>query len=129
METYTASARREGKFWQISIHGLPVKGTATLRCRTWEEAYWAAVRLVASLLDVSHEAFDIRLVPEDPRLADLVQAAAEAKAIAEAATQNADQALARAAQALTNVTTVRDAGYILGYSHQYIARLSSKTEG
>jgi hypothetical protein len=66
------------------------------------------------------------MVFEDAALAEMVRAAQEAKAVAEEAAMKAGETLARAASALAEVTTLRDAADVLGYSHQYVAKLSRK---
>jgi hypothetical protein len=128
MDIYTATVEREGKFWVTRVQGLPVKGSAVTQGRTWGEAHEMAVDLVANLLDVPATSFLVRMEFADPELAAVVAEAERTRDSARLAVEEAEKALVTAVRKLTAQTTVRDAGGILGYSHQYIAKLAPKKE-
>jgi hypothetical protein len=60
---YRATAVREGKFWAVTIHGLPVNITPVTQGTTWKEA----VHNTAEVVDLVTEDkfFTVQLRPED----------------------------------------------------------------
>ncbi|MFG2222289.1 hypothetical protein [Streptomyces sp. NPDC048644] len=85
-----------------------------------------ATDVVAMLLDIPEEAFEVVLRPADPDMANTIVTTEKARGKAEEAAKAATEALTAAARTLTTRTTVRDAGAMLGISHQYIAKLAPK---
>ncbi|MFE5398667.1 type II toxin-antitoxin system HicB family antitoxin [Streptomyces sp. NPDC056568] len=125
--TFHAVARRDGAYWAVRITDLPDGCVGVTQGRTWTEARKMAADVVSALLDVSEESFKVELRPADPELAELVSKAEKAREEADRAATKAAEALATAARTLTAKVTVRDAGAILGVSHQYIAKLAPKS--
>ncbi|CAL9319879.1 hypothetical protein SUDANB25_05818 (plasmid) [Streptomyces sp. SudanB25_2051] len=85
-----------------------------------------ATDVVATLLEIPEESFEVVMRPADPAMADAITTAEKARKEAEEASKAAAEALAAAARTLTMKATVRDAGAMLGVSHQYIAKLAPK---
>jgi hypothetical protein len=52
MPIYRATARRDGKWWVVSVDGLPAGGTAVTQGRDLDDARHMAQDLVMCLLDV-----------------------------------------------------------------------------
>ncbi|MEV8548045.1 type II toxin-antitoxin system HicB family antitoxin [Streptomyces sp. NPDC051572] len=125
--TFHAVARQDGAYWAVHITDLPDGCVGVTQGRTWIEARRMASDVVSALLDVPEESFKVELRPEDPELADLVNEAEKTREEADKAAKKAAEALATAARILTEKVTVRDAGAILGVSHQYVAKLAPKS--
>ncbi|MCX5215610.1 type II toxin-antitoxin system HicB family antitoxin [Kitasatospora sp. NBC_00240] len=124
--TYQATARRSGTWWAVEVPDVPGAHT---QGRNLKEAEQMAREAVALLLDVEEDQVLIDLRPELPRattdiLADF-QARRTAREDAEAAERTAQEAAARALKAAG--LSVRDAGAVLGISHQRIAQLAPET--
>ncbi|MGV9452133.1 type II toxin-antitoxin system HicB family antitoxin [Streptomyces sp. NPDC003635] len=122
--TYHAVATRDGAHWVVKIDDLPDGLVGVTQGRTWSEARKMAADVVALLLEVPEESFDVVMRPADPEMADAIVTAEKAREEAELASKAAAEALAAAARTLTGKATVRDAGSMLGVSHQYIAKLA-----
>ena len=60
---YTATARREGEFWEITVNGLP-----RTRTHVWKlpQAEPMIHRAIACALDVPDRTFDVRVEVDDP---------------------------------------------------------------
>ncbi|MFJ3128612.1 type II toxin-antitoxin system HicB family antitoxin [Streptomyces sp. NPDC086993] len=124
--TYDAVAVHDGKYWIVQVKGLPENHAGVTQGRTWPEARRMTKDVVALLLDVPEDSFDIVLRPADPRMAEAVARVEQTREEAERAAANALEALQEAARLLTDEVTVRDAGAMLGVSHQYVAKLASR---
>ncbi|MGW4541687.1 type II toxin-antitoxin system HicB family antitoxin [Streptomyces chartreusis] len=125
--TFHAVARHDGAYWAVNITDLPDGFVGVTQGRTWIEARKMASDAISALLDVPEESFKVELRPADPELADVVDKAEEARREADRAAKRATEALVVAARILTAKVTVRDAGAMLGVSHQYIAKLAPKS--
>ncbi|MGR4882125.1 type II toxin-antitoxin system HicB family antitoxin [Streptomyces sp. LARHCF249] len=124
--TYDALAVHDGKYWIVQVKGLPANHAGITQGRTWPEAERMTKDVVALLLDVPEESFDIALRPADPKMAEVIAKVEKTREEAERAAAVALDALQEAARLLTDEVTVRDAGAMLGVSHQYIAKLAPK---
>ena len=124
-KVYTARAQREGKWWAISIKGLP---GALSQVRRLDQAEALAREVIALVLDVSEDSFDVVVAPsinEEHRdaLAELDQAReqyAESMAALAEWQQKVTLLLIREAG-----LTVRDAATILGVSFQRVSQLTA----
>lgn len=123
METFRATIRREGKWWIATVSDLPGKGSGVTQGRTWTEVCDMAADLVAILLEIPIESVHIEPVLDNPQAQAAWGQARRTRAAAQKASMDAEEALVKAAKILTGMSTVRDAGAILGYSHQHIAKL------
>ena len=129
LKTYTARCQRVGDWWAISVPEL--KGVNTLARRL--EQVDAMVRdAIARFLDVPADSFDINVEPILPR--DLQKKVGRArKVLGEAEVLQAEAVTVSAAVAADLVNrahlTVRDAGRVLGISHQRIAQLLKAGSG
>ncbi len=122
-KTYTARCQRSGDWWAISVPEL--RGVHT-QARRLEKAEAMTRDAIALFLDVPSDSFDVRVEPVLPR--DLQKKVGRArKARDEAELLQRDAAIASAEVAADLVRsahlTVRDAGRVLGLSHQRIAQL------
>ncbi|MET9350581.1 type II toxin-antitoxin system HicB family antitoxin [Streptomyces termitum] len=124
--TYDAIAEHDGKYWIVQVKGLPANHAGITQGRTWPEAERMTKDVVALLLDVPEESFDIALRPADPKMAEAIARVERTREEAERAAAVALEALQEGAQLLTEVATVRDVGAMLGVSHQYIAKLAPR---
>ncbi|QPP07868.1 type II toxin-antitoxin system HicB family antitoxin [Streptomyces bathyalis] len=123
---YHAIATREDAHWVVAINDLPEGLVGVTQGRTWSEARKMAADVVALLLEIPEESFEVVMRPSDPEMADAIITAEKAKEEAELANKAAVEAMAAAARTLTRKATVRDAGSMLGVSHQYIAKLAPR---
>ncbi|MFJ7087657.1 type II toxin-antitoxin system HicB family antitoxin [Streptomyces griseus] len=124
--TYNAIAKHDGSHWAVTIPDLPQGFVGVTQGRTWSEASRMAADVVAMLLEIPEESFKVVMRPADPEMAEAITTAEEAREKAEEAAKAATEALMAAARTLTAKATVRDAGAMLGVSHQYIAKLAPK---
>ncbi|MBB0243523.1 type II toxin-antitoxin system HicB family antitoxin [Streptomyces alkaliphilus] len=124
--TYHAIATQEGAHWVVKVEDLPEGLVGVTQGRTWSEARKMATDVVAMLLEVPEDSFELVMQPADPDMANALITVEGTRKEAELANKAAAEALAVAARILTKKTTVRDAGSMLGVSHQYIAKLAPK---
>jgi len=129
LKTYTARCRRVGDWWAISVPEL--KGVNT-QARRLEKVDAMARDAIALFLDVAANSFDIKLEPILPR--DLQKKVGRARKVrGEAEALQAEAVTVSAAVAADLVQrahlTVRDAGRVLGLSHQRIAQLLKASTG
>ena len=122
-KTYTARCQRSGDWWAISVPEL--KGVHT-QARRLEKAEAMARDAIALFLDVAADSFDLRIEPVLPR--DLQKKVGRARKVryeAEVLQREASSASAEVAAELVRTAhmTVRDAGRVLGLSHQRITQL------
>jgi hypothetical protein len=125
MRRFRATAVRDRRWWSVRVHGLPENYAGFTPGRDLDEAWAMAREATALLLDVPESEVDLDLHVEaaDPLLDELAAArqAREAAAAAEQRTR------ARAARELTEKgISQRDAGRLLGISHQRVAQLASR---
>ncbi|MEO8744345.1 MAG: type II toxin-antitoxin system HicB family antitoxin [Candidatus Dormiibacterota bacterium] len=122
-KTYTASCRRDGDWWAISVPELRAVHTQARRL----EKVDAMVRdAIAAFLDVRPDSFEIRVEPVLSRdLQKKVGRARKVRSDAEVLQREAATVSAEVAADLVQGAhlTVRDAGRVMGVSHQRIAQL------
>jgi DNA-directed RNA polymerase specialized sigma subunit len=124
-KVYTARARREGKWWAISVKGLP---GALSQVRRLDQAEATAREVIALVLDVPEDSFDVVVAPE------LNEEHQEALAELDRAKEQYAKSMAALAERQKKVTlllvrdaglTVRDAATVLGVSFQRVSQLTS----
>jgi predicted RNase H-like HicB family nuclease len=122
-KTYSAKAVRSGGWWAITIPQL--KGVHS-QARRLDQAADMAREAVALFLDVPPDSFEVEVVPVlPPEVQADVDRARSVRGQAEELQREAATATARAARKLVKGArlTVREAGQILGVSHQRVAQL------
>jgi predicted RNase H-like HicB family nuclease len=126
-KTYEVTAERDGERWWFLR--VPELGTAT-QARRLDHAEAQARDLIATWLDVAPDSFEVAIRPQlDDETRALVVKAAEAKARVQASQHFANAAQQAAAQRMAKAgLTMRDAGAILGLTHQRIQQILSRPE-
>jgi predicted RNase H-like HicB family nuclease len=128
-KTYTARCQRSGDWWAISVPEL--RGVHT-QARRLEKAEAMVRDAIALFLDVPSDSFDVRIEPVLPRdLQGKVGRARKVRGEAEVLQREAAIASAEVAADLVQTAhlTVRDAGRVLGLSHQRITQLLKEASG
>ena len=128
-KTYTARCQRSGDWWAISVPEL--RGVHT-QARRLEKAEAMVRDAIALFLDVPSDSFDVRIEPVLPRdLQGKVGRARKVRGEAEVLQREAAIASAEVAADLVQTAhlTVRDAGRVLGLSHQRITQLLKAASG
>jgi hypothetical protein len=122
MKRYTIRARRSGRWWALDAESL--RGVHT-QVRRIDQAEDMARDAIAGVLDVAPDSFEVTVVPEVPdAVRAIVDQATTARSQAAQAQDAAAQLTREAARRLVGEgLTVRDAGVLLGVSHQRIAQL------
>ncbi len=125
--TYKATAiRGPGHWWEIEVtDGLPASMVGVSHCRRLTEVEATAVALIADLLDIDEEGIEIELTIALPeRLARKLDEYRSANEEEQAARDRAAKLRVDTAAALVEARlTMREAGQILGLSHQRIKQL------
>ena len=121
--TYTAIAERSGKWWAVELPEVPGGYT---QGRNLKEAAEMAREAVALLLDLPEEEIEIDLQPKLPEGTIAALSDFRARRLQREEAEEAERdAQVAAAQALTDAgLSVRDAGVVLGISHQRVAQLA-----
>ena len=122
-KTYTARCQRAGDWWAISVSEL--RGVNT-QARRLEKAEAMARDAIALFLDVPQDSFDIQIQPVLPR--DLQNKVGRVRKVREEAEVSQRQAATVSAEVADDLVrgahlTMRDAGRVLGLSHQRVAQL------
>ena len=128
-KTYTARCQRSGDWWAISVPEL--RGVHT-QARRLEKAEAMVRDAIAVFLDVPSDSFDVRIEPVLPReLQGKVGRGRKVRGEAEVLPREAAIASAEVAADLVQTAhlTVRDAGRVLGLSHQRITQLLKAAAG
>ena len=122
MNRHTVRARRVGKWWALDVDG--VAGAHT-QVRRLDQADEMAHDAIAGVLEVAPDSFEVVVTPVVPAsVRALVDEATQARSQAAQAQDAAAHLTRRAAERLVEEgLTVRDAGVLLGVSHQRIAQL------
>jgi hypothetical protein len=122
VKRYTVRARRIAHWWALDVEG--VRGAHT-QVRRIDQAEDVAREAIAGVLDIPPDSFAIVVAPEVPAPArTVVDKATKARSEAARAQDAAAQLTRDAARRLVQEgLTVRDAGALLGVSHQRIAQL------
>lgn len=121
---YIAEARRSGRWWAIEV---PQVRGAHSQARRLANVEPMARDVIALMLDVSPRSFDVVVRPVfAERLESLVRDARDARVAAQEAQLKAGRRSAEALRALERVgLPLRDAGEILGMSHQRAAQIAN----
>ena len=122
-KTYTARCQRAGDWWAISVPEL--RGVHT-QARRLEKVEAMVRDAIALFLDVPQDSFDIRIEPVLPR--DLQKKVGRVRKVRYEAEVLQRQAATVSAEVAADLVrrahlTVRDAGRVLGLSHQRVAQL------
>lgn len=122
VKRYTVRARRIGGWWALDVDGTPGVRSQVRRIDQAEEM---AREAIAGVLDIAPGSFEVVVAPEMPAsVRTIVQQATTARSQAAQAQDAAAQLTRDAARRLVQEgLTVRDAGALLGVSHQRIAQL------
>jgi predicted RNase H-like HicB family nuclease len=123
---FTVRARRIGGWWALDVEGEPGVHSQVRRIDQAEEM---ARDAIAGVLDIAPDSFEIVVAPEVPAaVRTMVDQAMKARSHAAQAQVAAAQLTRDAAQRLVaGGLTVRDAGVLLGVSHQRVAQLTRPT--
>ncbi len=125
-KVYTARAQRDGKWWAISVEELP---GALSQVRRLDQAEAAAREVIALVLDVPEDGFDVVVVPE------LSEEHRDALAELDRAKEQYAESMVALAERQRRATlllveeaglTVRDAATVLGVSFQRVSQLTSR---
>lgn len=122
LKRYTVHARRIGNWWALDVDRVPGAHTQVRRIDQAEEM---AREAIAGVLDIAPASFEVLVAPEVPAaVRTIVNEATKARSEAAQAQDSAAQLTRDAAQLLVGAgLTVRDAGVLLGVSHQRIGQL------
>jgi hypothetical protein len=123
--TYVAEARRSGRWWAIEV---PEVRGAFSQARRLADVEPMARDAIAALLDVPISQVTVEVRPVlDERLANIVQAARQARLSAQEAQLDAARLSSDALRAMERAEIpLRDAGELLGMSHQRAAQIASE---
>ena len=126
--TYTAVCERGGDWWVIQVDPAPRHHVVT-QARRLGHIERAARDAIALLLDVAPDSFDVVLDIRLPgSVRQLIDRATELRREAALASEAAAQAMSEAARALLGGgLTMREAGQVLGLSHQRVLQLVHRT--
>jgi predicted RNase H-like HicB family nuclease len=122
---YTARAQRDGRWWAISVAGLP---GALTQVRRLDQAESMAREVIALVLDVPEDSFDVSVTPD---LTKPQRAALDALDQAKANYEKAAAAMTKRQQDVAALLvrkdglTVRDAAEVLGVSFQRVSQLTA----
>jgi predicted RNase H-like HicB family nuclease len=125
VKTYRVVAERSGKWW--AAHAPELAGVHT-QARRLEQVEAEAREAIALMLDVEPESVAVRV---EPKLPDEVSALIAAVAAAHSVTENAQAKEREAAHEAARALVVdlglpqRDAGKILGVTHQRVQQILS----
>ena len=122
-KTYTARCERAGDWWAISVPELRGVHTQARRLEKVDETVRDAIAL---FLDVRPDSFEIRIEPVLPR--ELQKKVGRVRKVRDEAEVLRRQAATVSAEVAADLVqrahlTVRDAGRVLGVSHQRVAQL------
>lgn len=122
MMTYEVEAERSGRWWAARVPALP--GVHT-QARRLDQVADMAREAIALLLDVDESAVDVTVTPTlSEHTREALERSAAARRDREVAAAAERKALREAARALTDEgLTLRDAGWILGLTHQRVDQL------
>jgi len=122
MKTYNVSVSRDAPNW---VAELEYKGSMVINATTWP----ALVDLVDKVLHDKgagelDEEYKLTFTFADQELESRVRDFHEARREARSANEKMEQTLRAAARSLVGASSTRDAGAVLGYSHQYISKIT-----
>jgi predicted RNase H-like HicB family nuclease len=120
MTRYTATCRRAGDWWAISV--LEIKGVHT-QARRLDQVDAMVRDAIALMLDVPADSFEVDVTPEVPdEVAEALRAREELRGAEEAASAATERAVH---WLIDHGYTVRDAGRLLNLSPQRISQLTN----
>lgn len=124
-KTYAVDVRRSGRWWAIAVPDL--RGVFS-QARRLADVEPMARDAISAVLDVNPRSFDVVLRPVlGDRLEGLVHEARESRATAQESQLVAADRSARALRSLQKSgIPLRDAGELLGISHQRAAQIASE---
>jgi hypothetical protein len=122
--TYTAVCERTGDWWVVQVDPGPRQHVVT-QVRRLGQIEATARDAIALLLDVAPDSFDVLLDVRLPgSVRQLIDRATELRHEAALVSEAAAQAMTEAARALLGGgLTMREAGQVLGLSHQRVLQL------
>lgn len=131
-KVYVARCVRSGNWWGVEIadaNGNHVKGGYT-QARRLDRVEAMVREVISLLLDVPEDSFEVTLEPQLP--ADVLRGVEEARTRRQEAEQAQREAISAASRAAADLVkrerlTIRDAGLILGLSHQRIDQLLERS--
>jgi predicted RNase H-like HicB family nuclease len=122
--TYRVTAVRSGRWWAIEVPEL--RGVHS-QARRLDQVEAMAREVIALMLDVPEDSFDVTIQTDVASLGDLqesIEEALQAREAAELAQGRASTAMRRAVGEIrTSGYTSRDAGMLLGVSNQRISQI------
>jgi len=124
MKTYTAVCEPGERWWAIRVPG--VSGVYS-QARRLDRVEHMARDAIALMLEVPEDSFRVVVKPElGPELGGVVDRARKARVRAERAQHEAAEANTAAVTSLLALgLTMREAGQILGLSHQRVAQIAA----
>lgn len=131
-KVYEVVATRSGDWWTIEVvSGLPKSVLGVSQARRLNKVAKIARRLISELIDTDVADIEVEVRVSMPgELEAAVDRAREAATAEDKARTAAARARRDAAAALLNANmTMREAGQVLGVSHQRIKQLADQTRG
>ncbi|MGI9017894.1 MAG: hypothetical protein ACR2HR_12445 [Euzebya sp.] len=125
-DTYDVTATRSGDWWAIEVtSGLPTNMLGVSQARRLTDVEGVARSLIGDLLEVPATLVEVNVLIElPPELQQMVELYRDADLVEDAARSEAASARSRAAVAFLKAhLTMREAGEVLGVSHQRIKQL------
>lgn len=121
VKTYSVTARREARFWLLSVPELDI----VTQARTLARAEATVRDLISVWLDVDADSFDVDIQTQlDDEWTQLLRETRDARSAAEAATETAARTLRRAVTTLTDAgMSGREVGTLVGVSYQRVQQL------
>lgn len=123
-QTFRAIARRDGRWWFVRV---PERAGLFTQVRRLDQAEAMIREVIALLLQVAEDSFDVVIEPQLESLGDLRETIEEALRARQAAEEAQDASSAAMRHAVREVRsagyTARDAGMLLGVSNQRISQL------
>jgi hypothetical protein len=124
IRTYTAVCEPSGRWWAIRI---PEVDGVFSQARRLDRVEYMARDAIALMLEVPPGSFRVVVRPElGPKLDEAVDRARKARSRADRAGRDAAEAATTAVAGLLGLgLTMREAGQLLGLSHQRVAQLAA----
>jgi hypothetical protein len=122
---YQATAERDGPFWLLDVPEIE----RVTQARRLDQAELMVRSLVSIMTGEPEDSFDVAIQPQlEAALSDVVLRAVAAKGRAVAAQAEASNLQREAVRSITESgMTIRDAGDLLGITHQRVAQLLAST--
>lgn len=125
---YNGTATRVGKYWNVTVQGLPDGLAASAQGATWPEAESNTMDRVQSLFPPERQPWvGIRLIPADPQAADALMGVWTARGNRDRAEQAERDAVRNAIRTMLDQGwSTRDVGKAVGLSHQRVSQLDPR---